>query len=168
ELRGRLLESKTVRKSHTGDCFDYRPLYAPPSTSSVCPVIYEARSEASHTIVSATSLGSPTRLTEASTAQDSKISCSVLPDTAERALANSFRRSVAVYPGPTLLTRMPSLPNSFAKLFTSPTTAARTALDKTRSDTGCLVVIEVMVMMRPHFFFCMYGITSRAKYTVLR
>ena len=52
--------------------------------------------------------------------------------------------------------------------FTNPTTAARTALDRTRSATGCLVVIEVIVMIRPQCFRCMWGMTSRAKYTVLR
>ena len=78
-------------------------------------------------------------------------------------MANSFRRSVAVNPGPTLLTRIPSLPNSLARLFTSPTTAARTAFESTRSVTGCLVVIEVIVMMRPQCLRCMWGITSRAK-----
>src|ERR1700727_2550010 len=146
----------------------YNPLYMPPSTRIVCPVMYDARSEASQTIVSATSRGSPNRLSGASAAQASKISCSLFPDADDRAAANSFKRSVAVNPGPTLFTRIPSLPNSLARLFTRPTTAARTAFERTRSVTGCLVVIDVSVMMRPQRFLCMCGITSRAKYTLLR
>src|ERR1700674_527010 len=146
----------------------YNPLYMPPSTRIVWPVMYDARSEASQTIVLATSRGSPNRLSGASAAQASTISCSLFPDAEDRALANSFRRSVAVKPGPTLFTRIPSLPNSLARLFTSPTTAARTAFERTRSVTGCLVVIDVRVMMRPQRFLCMCGITSRAKYTLLR
>ena len=62
---------------------------------------------------------------------------------------------------------MPSLPNSFARLFTRPTTPARTAFESTRSGTGCLVEMEVKVMIRPQRLRCMCGMTSRAKYTVL-
>src|SRR5690349_8229952 len=107
----------------------------------------DARSDANHKIVSATSRGSPIRFNGESAAHESKISFSGLPEALERALASSFRRSVAVNPGPTLLTRIPSLPNSLARLFTNPTTPARAELDRTKSDTGCLVVIEVIVTM---------------------
>src|SRR3954471_23229695 len=62
---------------------------------------------------------------------------------------------------------MPSLPNSFARLFTRPTTPARTAFERTRSGTGCLVEIDVKVMIRPQRLRCMCGMTSGAKYTVL-
>src|SRR5438045_1222784 len=93
--------------AHRSVLIAHNPLYMPPSTSTVWPVIYDARSEASQTTVSANSRGSPSRLSGASAAQVSKISCSVLPVADERALANSFRRSVAVNPGPTLFTRIP-------------------------------------------------------------
>src|ERR1700745_3527462 len=72
------------------------PLYIPPSTSTVFPVIYDARSDASQTIVSASSRGSPKRFTGASAAQASRNSCSGFPLAVERAFANSFSRSVAV------------------------------------------------------------------------
>lgn len=57
----------------------HNPLYRPPSTKTVWPVMYDARSEASQTIVSATSLGSPRRFNGMSAAQLSAISFSVLP-----------------------------------------------------------------------------------------
>src|SRR5579863_218682 len=99
----------TAHYRHSGGNRSHRshnPLYMPPSTKTVWPVTYDARSEASQTMVSATSRGSPSRLSGASAAQPSKISCSDFPDVAERAFANSFNRSVAVNPGPMLLTRI--------------------------------------------------------------
>src|SRR5437868_3361582 len=62
----------------------------------VCPVIYDALSEASHTMVSATSRGSPNRFRGASAAQLSKTSFSLLPEAPERDFANSFSRPACI------------------------------------------------------------------------
>src|SRR5437763_14498742 len=74
----------------------HNPLSAPPSTNMVCPVMYDARSDASQTIVSATSLGSAVRFNAESLAHAAKISSSVLFCEADLARASSFNRSVAV------------------------------------------------------------------------
>src|ERR1051326_5434987 len=62
---------------------------------------------------------------------------------------------------------MPSLPNSLERLLTRPTTAARTELESTRSVIGCFTEIEVMVMIRPQRWRCMWGIAALARCTVL-
>src|SRR5438045_2021004 len=86
-------------------------------------------------MTSATSCGSATRFSAESAAQFAKISSWLLPCDDDRAFASSFNRSVAVYPGPTLLTRMPSFPNSLDRVLTSRRTAARTAFESTRSGS---------------------------------
>src|SRR5579859_4897570 len=54
-----------------------------------------------------------------------------------------------------LLTRIPSLPNSPARLLTSPTTAGRTAFESTRSGMAWRTEVEVIVMKRPQRLRCM-------------
>src|SRR6185437_10195663 len=77
-------------------CCAHKPLYAPPSTNIVWPVMYDARSDASQTIASATSFGSAILFNAESPAQAAKISSSLLFCDADLARANSFNRSVAV------------------------------------------------------------------------
>src|SRR5205823_14292910 len=74
----------------------------------------------------------------------------------------------AVYPGATLLTVIPSLPNSMARLFTNPTTAGLTALERIRSGIGWRTDVDVIVTSLPQRFRCICGITERAKATTLR
>src|SRR5579884_2586911 len=89
---------------------------------------------------------------------------------AARALvpASSFRRSVAVYPGATLLNVMFCLPNSIERLFSSPTTAGRIAFDKTKSGIEPFTEVEVIAMKRPPPAFCMCGMTVLARFTTLK
>src|SRR5690242_21958500 len=62
---------------------------------------------------------------------------------------------------------MPSAAYSLASVRASPVTAARTELESRRPSTGCFTADEVMVIRRPHLFFCMRGKVSLAKKTVL-
>src|SRR5207245_4801139 len=62
---------------------------------------------------------------------------------------------------------MPSAAYSLASVRASPVTAARTELESKRPSTGCLTADEVMVIRRPHLFFCMRGKVSLAKKMVL-
>src|SRR5215470_2782131 len=62
---------------------------------------------------------------------------------------------------------MPNFAYSPASVFARPLTAERTEFDSNNPSTGCLTVVEVMVMKRPQPFFFMRGRVSRAKYTVL-
>src|SRR5437867_6097238 len=62
---------------------------------------------------------------------------------------------------------MPSAAYSLASVRASPVTAARTELESKRPSTGCLTADEVMVIRRPHLFFCMRGKVSLAKKTAL-
>src|SRR5262249_11855473 len=63
---------------------------------------------------------------------------------------------------------MPNLAYSLESVFAKPATADRMEFESSRPSTGCLTVVEVMVMNRPHPFFFIRGSVSRAKYTVLR
>src|SRR5215475_108326 len=62
---------------------------------------------------------------------------------------------------------MPSAAYSLASVRAKPVTAARTELERSSPSTGCFTAEEVIVMRRPHFFFCMRGKASLAKKTVL-
>src|SRR5207237_8453424 len=62
---------------------------------------------------------------------------------------------------------MPSAAYSLARVRAKPVTAARTELESSRPSTGCLTADEVMVIRRPHLFFCIRGKVSLAKKTVL-
>src|SRR6201999_2823694 len=72
------------------------PLTHPPSTNTVWPVIYAARSDASHTIASATSSGCPSRWRGISPVRRDSISEGVMASSCERLAINCFKRSVAV------------------------------------------------------------------------
>src|SRR5438445_13315622 len=62
---------------------------------------------------------------------------------------------------------MPSAAYSFARVRAKPTTAARIEFESNRPSTGCLTADEVMVIRRPHLFFCIRGKVSLAKKMVL-
>src|SRR5436853_426171 len=62
---------------------------------------------------------------------------------------------------------MPSAAYSLASVRARPVTAARIEFESSRPSTGCLTADEVMVIRRPHLFFCMRGRVSLAKKTVL-
>src|SRR5215470_18923312 len=62
---------------------------------------------------------------------------------------------------------MPSAAYSLASVRASPVTAARTELESSRPSTGCFTAEEVIVIRRPHLFFCMRGKVSLAKKMVL-
>src|SRR5258708_8267165 len=104
----------------------------------VWPVIYDARSEASQTMVSASSRGSPRRLRGESAAKAARTSLSVLPEAVARALASCFRRSVAGNSGAKLLCREPSFPDLFGGAFPNPSYSAAPALVLNQATTGCL------------------------------
>src|SRR5581483_4453699 len=74
----------------------YKPLYAPPSTRIVWPVMNEARSDARNTTVSASSRGSPTRFSGDAADHPRQICSSGSPPLAERMRARFLSRSVAV------------------------------------------------------------------------
>src|SRR5579859_139474 len=90
--RGRLCPHRILQRIRFGSCsfcfcrfsrctflfrWAHNPLYAPPSTNIVWPVMYDARSDASHTIVSATSLGSAFLFSAESLAHAANISSSL-------------------------------------------------------------------------------------------
>src|SRR5437879_13337628 len=62
---------------------------------------------------------------------------------------------------------MPSAAYSLASVRARPVTAERIEFESSRPSTGCLTADEVMVIRRPHLFFCMRGRVSLAKKTVL-
>src|SRR5580692_4265483 len=62
---------------------------------------------------------------------------------------------------------MPYAAYSFARVRARPVTAARLELERSRPSTGCFTAEDVMVMERPHLFFCMRGSVSLAKKTAL-
>src|SRR5215470_12112111 len=62
---------------------------------------------------------------------------------------------------------MPSAAYSLASVRAKPVTDARTELESSSPSTGCLTAEDVMVIRRPHLFFCMRGKVSLAKKMVL-
>src|SRR5215831_15375707 len=101
---------------HTPCCIGHGLLYcatSPPSTLMACPVTNEAASEQSHTTVSATSSGVPTRPMGSLATICAFCSGSLKP------LAVI---GVWIYPGQTQLTRIPCCAYSNAAVFVSPTT----------------------------------------------
>src|SRR5580704_11114404 len=62
---------------------------------------------------------------------------------------------------------MPCAAYSFASVLARPVTAERLELESSSPSTGCFTAEDVMVMKRPHLFFCMRGKVSLAKKTVL-
>src|SRR5437588_1510584 len=62
---------------------------------------------------------------------------------------------------------MPTASYSLPTLRASPVTATRSQFESTRPPTGCFTAEEVMVIKRPHLFFCMRGKPSLAKKMVL-
>src|SRR5713101_7906374 len=81
--------------------------------------------------------------------------------------ARLSRRAVRVKPGQTLFTVMPAAAYSLASVRARPVTAARIEFESRSPSTGCLTAEEVIVIRRPHLFFCMRGRVSLAKQTVL-
>src|SRR5579885_3597398 len=63
---------------------------------------------------------------------------------------------------------MPNRAYSVASVLASPATAERRELESNSPSTGCFTADEVMVMRRPHLFFCIRGSTSLEKCTVLK
>src|SRR2546427_7781579 len=82
------------------------------------------------------------------------------------ALRPPSSRSVRMRPGQSVLTRMFSLPSCSASVFIMPATPGRTALDSSRSSSGCLTDTDWIVRMRPHCFARMPGSTARISRTV--
>src|SRR5207248_11483321 len=95
------------------------------------------------------------------------ISAGLTPPDFARAVDSSPRRSVAVYPGHTLFTSTLCGAYSFERLFTNPTTAARTEFERIRLSTGCFTVSEVIVINLPHRRSRIPGKPARARYRVL-
>src|SRR5229473_115659 len=62
---------------------------------------------------------------------------------------------------------MPSAAYSLASVRARPVTAARIEFESSRPSTGCLTADEVIVIRRPHLFFCIRGKVSLAKKMVL-
>src|SRR5947199_10421530 len=56
---------------------------------------------------------------------------------------------------------------SLARVRARPVMAARIEFESSRPSTGCLTADDVIVISRPHLFFCMRGRVSLAKKTVL-
>ena len=87
--------------------FDY--IDAQPSTPNICPLMYEARSDAKKATAKATSCGVP----NLPSAMRLILSSILLPS----ASYNSLNRSVLIIPGATALTRMFMEDNSLAADF---------------------------------------------------
>ncbi len=62
---------------------------------------------------------------------------------------SAMSRSVAMFPGQTLFTVIPSGASSRDRVLAMPTTPRRAVLDRISRSMGCLTAMEVMLMMRP-------------------
>src|SRR5437899_5931652 len=81
------------------------------------------------------------------------------------ALSPPRRRSVMIRPGQTVLKVMLSLPKRPARVLIRPFVPGRTALESSRSGSGCLTDTDWIVSTRPHFLARMPGSTARTSRT---
>src|SRR5436309_7729600 len=81
------------------------------------------------------------------------------------ALSPPRRRSVMIRRGQTVLKVMLSLPKRPARVLIRPFVPGRTALESSRSGSGCLTDTDWIVSTRPHFLACMPGSTARTSRT---
>lgn len=109
------------------------PLILPPSTLMVCPVKYPERGESNQAAKLANSSDLPIRPTSVSAANRAIASASDMPSNSLTFRIRRFMAGVAWYPGASTLRVMPFEATSAESVFTNPTTAARSELDKTRA-----------------------------------
>src|SRR5436305_14859644 len=108
------------------------PLTHPPSTTTVWPVMYDARSEARKATAAAISSGRAIRRIGTSAAHPSIISSLLFPSRAPRSTACSSCRAVRVQPGATLLIVTPSAATSFESDLAHPVRPARPVFDSSK------------------------------------
>ena len=85
-----------------------------------------------------------------------------------RVSVSSVIRSVAMKPGHTTFTVIPSAATSSARAFANPRTPARAVVERMSPGRGCLAATDARQMMRPHWSFRMMGTAARARWTVDR
>src|SRR6185436_15776959 len=117
-----------------------------------------ARSDARNTTAAANSSGVPIRPTGVSAMR-----CLIMSG---RALESSSMRSVAMNPGQTLFTVMPSLATSSDSALANPRTPARAVDDRIKPGSGCSAAIDARQMMRPHRALVMIGTAALASVMV--
>src|SRR3989449_752187 len=83
-----------------------------------------------------------------------------------RVSVRSSIRSVAMNPGHTTLTVIPSGATSSASALAKPSTPARAVVERIRPGTGCFAATEARQMMRPHWTLRITGTAARARCTV--
>src|SRR5690606_21322711 len=121
----------------------------PPSTGRFTPFTYDAAGDARNTIPAAISAGAAQRPSGTCARATASTSARGRPVLSAFAPKISSSRRVAVSPGNTLFTVMPSGPSSRDSVFAQFATAPRTVFDTPRPGIGSFTDVEITFTMRP-------------------